>query len=334
MPGEAFVLPDVPCPFPSTFADRPHPHSEQVEREVRELLQDGGMPDTLEGTLTGIRLGEFTGRLHPASSRRGLRLIMLNNALSCLHEDWIAERDEEGRLHRADDMAAVYERALAVFDGSRPRPHDLPLIRATGLVARELRRFGPSHHAQRYRTTLREYWCAHLWEVDLQRRCAVPSLAEYRQLRPHVLGIRPLTELLPLASGVPVPAHLLDHPLVQALSQLLVNHHVLVNDLFSLAKELRGERPVNVVLVLCAERGLTLQQGVDATAHAIEGELSAYMRLKAALPRLGLRHPALLSHLTDLERLAADAIAWHAAAPRYHVPPTPPRASSSARAER
>lgn len=334
MPGTAFVLPDITCPFPSTFADRLHPHSAGVEREVLKLLQDSGMPDTLRNTLAGIRLGEFTGRLHPASSRQGLRLIMLNNALTCLHEDWIAEQDHEGRLHSAADMMAAYERALAVFDGSRPAPHDLPLARATGLVARELQRFGQPHHTQRYRTTLREYWHAHLWEVDLQRQYAVPSLAEYRQLRPHVLGIRALSELLPLASGNPVPAHLLDHPLIQALSRLLANHHVLVNDLFSLAKELHGERPVNIVLVLCAEQGITLQQGLDATAHAIQGELSAYTRLKAALPRLGLQHPALLSHLADLERLAADTIAWHTAAPRYHVPPAAPQAPASVEAKR
>ncbi|MEV6977567.1 terpene synthase family protein [Kitasatospora sp. NPDC093806] len=334
MPRPAFTLPDVTCPFPSTFADRPHPQSEEVEREVLELLRDSGMPDTLRGTLAGIRLGEFTGRLHPAASRPGLRLIMLNNALSCLHEDWIAEQDEGGRLRSAAAMTAAYRRALAVFDGSRPGPHDLPLARATGLVAQALHDLGRPQHTRRYRTTLREYWHAHLWEVDLQRQHAIPSLAEYRQLRPHVLGIRALSELLPLAGGTPVPAHLLDHPVVQALARLIVNHHVLVNDLFSLAKELHGERPVNIVLVLCAEQGLTLQEGVDATARAIEGELAAYLRLRAALPRLGLQHPALLRHLTDLERLAADAIAWHAAAPRYRVPPAAPCVAPSGGAER
>ncbi|MGA4545837.1 terpene synthase family protein [Uniformispora flossi] len=292
------------------------------------------MPDTLRHTLAAIRLGEFTGRLHPASSRQGLRLIMLNNALSCLHEDWVAEQGERGQLRSAADMMAAYDRALAVFDGSCSDARDLPLARATALVAQALHGFGRPLHTQRYRMKLREYWHAHLWEVDLQRRCAVPSLAEYRQLRPYVLGIRALHELLPLADGIPVPTDLLEHPLVEALSGFLVNHHVLVNDLFSLAKELHGERPVNIVPVLCAEQGLTLQQGVDATAHAIGGELAAYLRLRATLPRLGLERPALLSHLAGLERLAADAIAWHAAAPRYKILPDVRCASASGGAER
>ncbi|MEU6667931.1 terpene synthase family protein [Streptomyces sp. NPDC046727] len=106
-----------------------------------------------------------------------------------------------------------------------------------------------------------------------------------------------------------------------ALRRILADHHVLVNDRCSLAKELRAERPVNVVLVLCAEQGLAPQQSIDATARALSEEQHACLRLKASLPRLGLDHPALLSHLSDPEGLAADAIAWHAAAPRYHHTP-------------
>ncbi|MEU0403756.1 terpene synthase family protein [Streptomyces sp. NPDC006197] len=318
MTSVRFALPDLPCPFASAFTHCPHPHAEAAEREVLAHLRHRAMPPGFQKTLAGIRLGEFTGRLHPTASPEGLRLLMLNSVLFSLHDDWAGEPAPDGRPRHAAALTAAHDRTLDVLDGAPLTPHDAPLAHVASLIAHALRRLDPGHHAARYRTALRAYLQAHLWEVDLQRHHRTPSLSEYRHLRPHLLGIRPLTALLPLATGNPVPDHLLDHPVVSALHHILDNHHVLVNDLFSLAKELGTERPVNIVLVLCAEQGLTLQQAIDAAARALAEEQQAYLQLKDTLPRLHLDHPALLRHLGDLERLAADAIAWHTAAPRYH----------------
>ncbi|MEW2578854.1 terpene synthase family protein [Streptomyces syringium] len=321
MTSARFVLPDLPCPFASAFAHRPHPHAAAAEQEVLAQLSARARTPGLQEALAGIRLGEFTGRLHPTASAEGLRLIMLNSVLFSMHDDWAGEPMTNGQPRTAAELTAAHDRTLDVLDGALLTPRDAPLAHVASLIAQALHRLGPCHHADRYRTALREYLQAHLWEVDLQHHRRTPSLGEYRHLRPHLLGIRPLTALLPLATDSPVPAPLLDHPVVSALGRILADHHVLVNDLFSLAKELETERPVNIVLVLCAEQGLTLQQGIDAAARALAEEQQAYLKLKDTLARLHLDHPALLHHLGDLERLAADAIAWHAAAPRYHHTP-------------
>ncbi|MER7770968.1 terpene synthase family protein [Kitasatospora sp. NPDC096140] len=307
------VLPDIPCPFPSTFGAHPHPHAETAENDVLALLDGIDAPARLRRRLADIGLGPLTGRLYPGTSRHGLRLAMLYYAQFCLHEDWITRQDPAA-------LTRVYDRVLAAFDGEPVTPDDLPLTRLTARLARHLRAFRLPEHTGRFRTALSDYLGAHLWEADLQRHRRSPTLAEYRHLRPVVLGVRPLHELYPLIHERPVPAHLLGHPVVEALGAMMVNFHVLANDVHSLAKELRGERhPLNTVLVLRAEKGLTLQQGVDATARAAAKELAAYQQLKATLPRLGLDHPALAAHLADVERLAADTVAWHLATPRYQA---------------
>ncbi|MFB7213196.1 terpene synthase family protein [Streptomyces sp. NPDC056255] len=298
-----------------------HPYAETAEDEVLVLLADIDAPDRLGHALAGIGLGPLTGQLLPGASPAGLRLTMLYFALFCLHEDWVARWSSEGPARDLADLTAVYERALAVFDGSPPVSTDLPLIRLTTHLARELHSFRLPEHTERFRSALSEYLHSHLWEADIQLHRHTPPLAEYRQMRPAVLGVRPLFELLPVVHARPVPAHLLRHPVVRALRDVLVDFHVLVNDLLSLSKELHAERhPLNTVLVLRAEKSLTLQQGVDVTARAAAEELDAYQRLRASLPRLGLEHPPLTAHLADLERLAADTIAWHAAASRYQTP--------------
>ncbi|MEV8455562.1 hypothetical protein AB0467_28270 [Streptomyces sp. NPDC052095] len=311
MTEELPVLPDIPCPFPSTFGARPHPHAQTAERDVLALLDTIDAPPQLKRRLADIGLGPLTGQLYPGTSREGLRLAMLYFAQFCLHEDWITRQDPAG-------LTRAYERALAVFDGEPPAPADQPLTRLTGHLGRSLRDFQLPEHTDRFRTALSDYLSAHVWEADLQRRRRTPRLAEYRHLRPVVLGVRPLHELYPVIHDRPVPARLLGHPVAEALSNSLVNFHYLANDVRSLAKELRAEKhPLNAVLVLRAQQGLSLQEGIDATARAAAEELDAYQQLKATLPRLGLDHPALAAHLTDLERLAADTVAWHIATPRY-----------------
>ncbi|MFH8980242.1 terpene synthase family protein [Streptomyces varsoviensis] len=321
MTSARFVLPDLPCPFASNFTRRAHPHAEAAEQDVLALLRARPMPPGLRDALAGIRLGEFTGRLHPTASPEGLRLLMLNSVMFSLHDDWAGEPATNGQPRPAAELTAAHDRTLEVLDGAPLTPGDISLAHLAALLAQSLRRSGPSPHAARYRTALRDYLRAHLWEVDLRRHHRTPSLGEYRHLRPHLLGIRPLTALLPLATNTPVPSALLDHPVVRTLRRILAYHHVLVNDLYSFAKELRTEQPVNIILVLRAEQGLTQQQAIDATARALAEEQQAYLHLKSSLPRTGLDHPALLRHLGDLEALAADAIAWHAAAPRYGHPP-------------
>ncbi|MEU2516474.1 terpene synthase family protein [Streptomyces syringium] len=321
MTSAPVALPDLPCPFTSNFTHRFHPDATAAEQEVLALLRTRPMPPGLQDALVGIRLGEFTGRLHPTASREGLRLLMLNSVMFSLHDDWAGQPTTNGQPRTAAELTTAHDRTLDVLDGAPLTARDIPLTHLASLLAQSLQHFGPSPHATRYRTALRDYLRAHVWELDLQRHHRTPSLCEYRHLRSHLLGIRPLTALLPLATNTPVPEDLLDHPVVGALRRILDDHHVLVNDLYSLAKELETERPVNIVLVLRAEQSVSLQQGIDATVRALAQEQQAYLRLKASLPRLGLDHPALSSHLGDLEALAADAIAWHAAAPRYH--PTP-----------
>ncbi|MGW5355239.1 terpene synthase family protein [Streptomyces sp. NPDC004031] len=311
MADELPALPDIPCPFPPTLGARPHPHARTAEHDVLTLLDGIGAPAQLKRRLAGIRLGPLTGRLHPGTSREGLYLAMLYSALFCLHEDWITGQDPAG-------LTSAYDRVLAVFDGEPATAADLPLTRLTGRLAHSLRDVRLPEHTDRFRTALGDYLHAHRWEAGIRRRAVSP--AEYRRMRPVVLGVRPLHELYPVIHRRPVPVHLLGHPVVEALGEHLVTFHYLVNDVHSLAKELRAEKhPLNTVLVLRAAHGLSLRQGLDAAARAAAEELDAYQRLKTTLPRLGLDHPALAAHLTDLERLAADAVAWHLAAPRYRV---------------
>ncbi|MFD8820999.1 terpene synthase family protein [Streptomyces sp. NPDC059605] len=315
MPDELPVLPDIPCPFPTTFGAHPHPHADAAENDVLALLENIDAPAQLKQRLADIGLGPLTGQLYPGTTRQGLRLAMLYYAQFCLHEDWIIRQDPATLTH-------AYDRVLAVFDGEPTNPADSPLTRLTSHLARHLHAFRLPEHTVRFRTALSDYLGAHLWEADLQLHRRTPALAEYRHLRPVVLGVRPLHELYPLIHLQPVPTHLLGHPVVEALGAMMVNFHVLANDMHSLAKELRAEKhPLNTVLVLRAEKGLTLQQGVDATARAAAKELDAYQQLKAALPRLGLNHPALTAHLANMERLAADTVAWHLATPRYQATP-------------
>jgi hypothetical protein len=320
MTSSGFSVPHLYCPFPSGFAGARHPLAAEIETQTYALLSELGAPSEFSKTLSDIYIGEYAGRLYPEASRQELDLAVRYFLVFFWHDDWVAERDRAGQFRSAAALTSVYDRALAVFDGAPAVPGDLLLTLLVQHLARGLDSFSRPEYSARFRHALEQYLRAYVWKVDHLRHGDVPALAVYRRMRRLVVGTLPMLELHPVIFRLPVPARLLGHPIVRQLTHMLVNYIAWVNDVLSLGRELAEGSTVNLVRVLCHERGLSLQQGVDAAAEAIEQEAVAYLALKDRLPALIAGSDAALSELLDrTERWAADGIPWHLGSPRYSV---------------
>jgi hypothetical protein len=318
--SSGFSIPDLYCPFPSGFTGASHPLAAEIETETYELLGKLGAPSEFSKTLSDIFIGEYAGRLYPESSRPELDLAVRYFLVFFWHDDWAAQRDRHGQLRSAAELNSAYDRALAVFDGAPAVPGDPLLALLVQHLARALDSFACPEYTARFRHALDQYLRAYVWKVDHLRRGDVPPLAVYRRMRRLVVGTLPVLELHPLIFRLPVPAHVLGHPVIRQLCHMMVNYIAWGNDLLSLARELAEGSTVNLVWVLCQERGLSLQQGIDAAAEAVQQEAVAYLALKERLPALGTGLDGTLLELLDrTERWAADGIPWHLGSPRYSV---------------
>ncbi|MFD0357734.1 hypothetical protein ACFVHW_28960 [Streptomyces sp. NPDC127110] len=295
-----------------------NPATADAAQEVYALVDelDGG-GSILADAAADVFLAEFVGRFHPDVPPQGLRLAMLSHLVFFGHE----ARFEQGGGHRLSlqELDGVYDRALAVFDGAAAAPSDKLITHILERFGTAVRTFDRPEISARIHTTLEGYLRA-LWEHDFRNRRKMPSLATYQAMRPDTASQVLHFELFPLICDLDVPVTLLEHPVVRRLQGMQQNYSCWVNDVFSLAKEMKEDGALNLVFVLREARNLSLQQAVDAAAGLIREEATDYLDLKARLPHLGVPLNSALAELLDEEeRWNARAISYQQRAPRFSV---------------
>ena len=322
MIGSRFTLPEIYCPFPATtFDDRPHPAAADAAREIYALIDElDGETSLLRDAATEVCLDDFTGRLYPDATPLGLRLAMMFELLFFGHETWIDQWHDQGRHLSPLELNRIYDRALEVYDGASVAPSDTLVAHLLKHFRTMVHAFDRPDHSGRIRGALPGYLRAQVWEIDFQNHRKMPSLTEYQGMR-RVASSGVLNIItFPLVFDLNVPIEVLDHPVIQQLQEMHANYISWVNDIMSLGKELQEDGALNLVFILQEERELTLQQAVDAAVEIVRREATAYLDLKARLPRLGVPLTGDLAELLDkLERWQADAIAYQQRAPRYSV---------------
>ncbi|MFF7731130.1 hypothetical protein [Streptomyces sp. NPDC008001] len=89
-------------------------------------------------------------------------------------------------------------------------------------------------------------------------------------------------------------------------------------DIVTVSKDLHEGTVSNIVTVIRAELGCTLQNAVDTAAEIIRADADAFVDLRARLPHLGVGcHPDLESFLDRLQEWMANCEPWARNLPRY-----------------
>ncbi|MFE0042666.1 terpene synthase family protein [Streptomyces albireticuli] len=324
MSGPSLTIPELYCPFPaSTFDDRPHPAAPDVSREIYALIDDlDGGSSLLKDAAAGVVLGDFMGRIHPAASPQGLGLAMMCALLFFGHDDWIDQRDNRGQHLSPLELNESYDRALKVYDGDPALPSDPLIARLLEHFGAMVRAFNRPADSLRIRMSLEGYLRTQVWELDVRSRREIPPLPVYQAMRRNITSSVLYFDLYPLICDLHVPAGLLNHPVVQQLRLMHADYCSWANDLLSLEKELKEDGALNLAYVLQAERGLPLQQAIDAAAEMVRNLVIDYLGLKARLPHLGIPLTGALAELLDeQERAQSHFIAYQQRAPRFKGTP-------------
>jgi 2-methylisoborneol synthase len=142
-----------------------------------------------------------------------------------------------------------------------------------------------------------------------------PPAWEYLTARQHDSFYTSMTLADPIGS-YEVPADLYYDPRVRHAAFLAGTSSVLVNDLFSVAKDAADEKPVcNIVSLIAADRDCSLQEATEATVELHNDfvhEFEATHRDLMTLPS-----PELQRFLRALRAWMGGGFEWHATNPRY-----------------
>ncbi|MGX1884971.1 family 2 encapsulin nanocompartment cargo protein terpene cyclase [Streptomyces sp. NPDC055287] len=281
-------------------------------------------------------VGIFTGRLERLRSHQFGRLFMLAHpdcddpdrlmaAARCglaewsVDDHWVDEGDDTepellgSRLamaHAVVDPVRLPARYLAQFEEI---VHKQPVLRAFRSSLAHLSQIASTTQMARLRHELAVMFVGYGQEAEWRSSGRKPAVWEYL-LHRYENAFYPCMVLIDPVGGYELPAHEFADPTVRRTYLYAGMANVLLNDVYSMAKEDPGD--TNLPNLIAAEENCSLQEAVDRTA-AIHDELMHTVEADCAV-LAAAGSPQLRRYLAGLWGWMGGSKQWHATSARYH----------------
>lgn len=337
--------PTTPVPA-ATTAPEPTPDSGQATGSVRVpplYCPDAVRDDPALGEEVNERLvawaeeiGIFSGRLDRLRSHQFGRLFMLAHpgcddperlltAARCGLSEWAVDDHwvDEGEDAAPELISARLAMAHAVVDPVRLPDRYLPsfeqvvakepVLRAFRSALEHLSRIASPVQVARLRHELAVMFVGYGQEAEWRASQRTPAVWEYL-LHRYENAFYPCMVLIDPIEGYELPAHEFADPRVRRTYLYAGTANVLLNDLYSMAKE--DPTDTNLPNLIAAEEECSLQEAVDRAAR-IHDELMHTLEAEAAILSAA-GSPQLKRYLAGLWAWMGGSKEWHASSPRYH----------------
>ncbi|MBB5375676.1 diguanylate cyclase (GGDEF)-like protein [Deinococcus metalli] len=308
-------VPALRNPFPVA---PPTPHHAVAQATSRWLstFELGPQDDVSRVNFAGA-FAQLAAALHPGADPDALRLMADWYSVMFLHDD---RCDASGIGKDPPRLRVLTSRLLAALRGQPPLPDDEPLAWAIADLSRRLRDAGGDAWLHELAAHVTAYFGSLAWEADNRARGVVPALDEYVRMRPLTAGLAIDEAFLSLVDHLRLPGDAQAHPAVHALTQHANRAVCWSNDIISLEKELQGGDVHNLVLVLRQERGLGLQDALEAAAAMYHQELERLIAVEQHLPDLGPEVNPALARYVQLQQVRVGGILeWSWRSKRYQL---------------
>ncbi|WP_323374919.1 family 2 encapsulin nanocompartment cargo protein terpene cyclase [Streptomyces sp. RB17] len=306
---------------PPAVRDDPALGETVTERLVEWAEEIGIYP----GQLDKIRKADF-GRLimlaHPESDDPDRLLAAAKCALSewAVDDHYVDGEVEEARPQELGQRLAI---AHSVIDQAHlplayaPQLEQVvradPVMRALRDSLRNLHAYATTSQVRRLRHELGIMFVAYNQEGYWQASGHVPPVWEFLMHR-HENSFVPCMVLVDAIAGYEVPYGEFSDPRVRRAFTLAGTASVIVNDLYSMAKE--DPTDFSLPRLIAAEDGCSLEEAVDRTVDIHNELMLTFEAEAAALTQTG--SPELRRFLAGTWAWVGGSREWHASSGRYH----------------
>lgn len=306
---------------PPAVRDDPALGETVTERLVQWAEEIGIYP----GQLDKIRRADF-GRLimlaHPESDDPDRLLAAAKCALSewAVDDHYVDGEVEEAQPERLGQRLAI---AHSVIDqahlpiGYAPQLEEVvqadPVMRALRDSLRGLHTYATTSQVRRLRHELGIMFVAYNQEGYWQASGHVPPVWEFLMHR-HENSFVPCMVLVDAIAGYEVPYAEFSDPRVRRAFTMAGTASVIVNDLYSMAKE--NPTDFSLPRLIAAEDGCSLEEAVDRSVDIHNELMLTFESEAAALAQSG--SPELRRFLAGTWAWVGGSREWHASSGRYH----------------
>lgn len=291
------TLPRIAYPFPSLINE----HVIAAHEQNRQWVQSFGLINSQEA-LTRFDRSRFAwlaARAFPHADYHELCIIANFNT-------WLFMLDDQCDEAQLGKKAVYLEHITDGFMNilRHNTPVDAVLGKSFADIWERMQAIGDTTWQSRFIRSMDEYFTSCHWEAGNRAAGVTPTVAEYVTMRPYTGALFADVEAIEIIEKVYLPAHILQHFIVQRLVLACNNIVCWSNDIFSCAKEAKQGDVHNLVLVLQHERDLPLQEAVNETARMHNEEVKLFTALEKLLPTFGRETDR------ELERFIAVLRSW------------------------
>jgi hypothetical protein len=249
----SYYLPLNYYPWPNLV----NPHIEQMGRDMDYWIDNDYtfLTDVQRERYKKMRLHACTARMWPdltyeqtiPCNRFMLQYVILDDQLE--HSSF--QEIQQQRI-----------RCTAILKGEQPGPDENALYQHLAIIRDEFRAFMPEIWMERF---INYFYKSFRYGIELEYSFKVtkqaPSLTLYKVIREYSVLMHPYLILGEIESGLVLPNHIIEHPIIQRIISLIVRVVAWQNDIHSLPKEMaKGTEVFNLVFVLQREYHLSLEE--------------------------------------------------------------------------
>lgn len=274
---ETLVKPSYP--FPSLNNNNAEPIKEWTDNLVKNEYTF--LPDKMRAKYILSNFGYITARCLP-------HIVNFEQVLPCARFMlWGTVLDDYYEFYKEDQLDKLKNGVVDILRGKNPTREDHFFFHEAKVIRDELSAFMPSNWMSRFTENVQIYLKSMQWEVPYKKANNFPCLKDFIRLREITIGVQAFLDLIDIQIGHVLPDEIYKHPYIQELYRLTARIFAWCNDFYSVEKDI-GREPLNLVLVMQHEYGLSLS---DANMEALklhDRDVAALIVLQDAVPDFGI----------------------------------------------
>ncbi|QIS23582.1 terpene synthase family protein [Nocardia terpenica] len=208
-------------------------------------------------------------------------------------------------------------RLVQVLETPRaPVPTNDPVVVPLREIAQRATKLATPSQWRRVIEEMRSWFLSIGWQISNEGSRCVLNLEEYLAMRHGTIGGPLYFTFYKIGNGPPVPDPELDRPAVIALADMVNAVCLLINDLYSYAKEQEMQQSrQSTVSSLMHQHGIGAEEAFAATAAIHDRVMVRFIQLRDAIA--SHCSPEVGSYLAHLSHIARGNLDWSMRVPRY-----------------
>ncbi len=168
-----------------------------------------------------------------------------------------------------------------------------------------------------------DYFLACIWEASNRKAGIVPDTKSYLLQRLDSGAVYPCLTIIEFVRKLNLPENVLCHPVVRDLSRSANNLICWSNDIVSLEKEVKNGDVHNLVITLCKEHQISLQQAINKAVVMHDTEMERFEALIDQVPQFSKEIDIdLQTYIEGLKFWIQGNLDWSYESQRYRTTPS------------